>query len=422
MAFLATILAIVVLKPIANKVGLLDIPGGRKDHQIATPLVGGIAIYIGLLIGMLMLPMATWMAYTSFLIAALLILTVGVLDDKHDIPARVRLLAQLVALAIMVFWGQVQLNHLGPLFGKGVLNLGWLGVPLTLFGAATVINAMNMMDGVDGLAGSTALMMLISLFGIAFVSGLPLEAYVLGLVITPLIAFLCFNFPGAAAIYQINTLLSRNKGYQEIIESAINGFENAAQPDSLEDLQKSLESLRGARDSLDIASYPKDVIGYQKIDLAIKLLEAFSALNQGLYNIALDKMSSVKSGQPYFEIAQEGLIELFSAQLSSLHKTNETKEEAETRFNIVQKTLDCLDDNNPLKENLSTILESGRTRRKRVEADLKKPRNPEETSAIKEKGTQECPALFCYSWEKSSLPADTVRPRSTSFSKIKVNF
>ncbi|MFI4957135.1 MAG: MraY family glycosyltransferase [Gammaproteobacteria bacterium] len=195
MAFLVAAVAIVLLKLMAVKVGLLDMPGGRKDHAIATPLVGGIAIYLGLIAGMLLLPTATWMAYVSFMAGGFLILAVGVLDDMHDISARIRLLAQLVALAIMVFWGQVQLNHLGPLFGKGVLGLGWMGVPLTLFGAATVINAMNMMDGIDGLAGSIALMMLTSLFGIAFVSGLPLEAFIIGLVIAPLMAFLCFNFP-----------------------------------------------------------------------------------------------------------------------------------------------------------------------------------------------------------------------------------
>jgi UDP-GlcNAc:undecaprenyl-phosphate GlcNAc-1-phosphate transferase len=195
MAFLATILAIVVLKPLSNKVGLLDIPGGRKDHAQATPLVGGIAIYIGLLAGILMLPQGTWMAYGSFLAGGFLIMAVGVLDDMHDISARIRLLAQLVALAIMVFWGEVQLNHLGPLFGKGPLGLGWLGIPLTLFGAATVINSINMMDGIDGLAGSISVLMLTSLFGIAYVSGLPLEAYILGIVIVALLAFLCFNFP-----------------------------------------------------------------------------------------------------------------------------------------------------------------------------------------------------------------------------------
>ena len=194
-AFLATIFAIVVLKPIANKVGLLDIPGGRKDHEAATPLMGGIAIYIGLLVGILMLPRATWMAYSSFLTGGFLILAVGVLDDMHDISARIRLLAQLVGLAIMVFWGEVQLHHLGPLFGKGPLTLSWLAIPLTLFGAATVINSMNMMDGIDGLAGSISLLMLTSLFGIAFVSGLPLEAYILGLVIAALVGFLIFNFP-----------------------------------------------------------------------------------------------------------------------------------------------------------------------------------------------------------------------------------
>lgn len=193
--FLVTCFACVSLKRISSKVGLLDMPGGRKAHGHPTPLVGGIAIYLGLLTGMLCLPFPLGAAYWGLIGAGFVILGIGVLDDLHDISARIRLLAQLIALGMMVFWGGVKLTHLGPLLGNTHIGLGKLGIPLTLFGAATLVNAMNMMDGLDGLAGSIALTMLTSLCGVALLSGDTQAAWVIASLIAAVMAFLCFNFP-----------------------------------------------------------------------------------------------------------------------------------------------------------------------------------------------------------------------------------
>lgn len=193
--FLATTFAIVLLTRASHKVGLLDMPGGRKEHGSATPVVGGIAIYLGILAGVTLLLPDIWTAYASFMGVALLILVVGVLDDLHDISARLRLLVQLVALSLMVFWGHIKLTHLGDLFGHGNIGLNIFGIPLTLFGAATLVNALNMMDGLDGLAGSITLTMLASLCGIAYFSGFMQEAHVLMIIVMTLASFLCFNFP-----------------------------------------------------------------------------------------------------------------------------------------------------------------------------------------------------------------------------------
>jgi UDP-GlcNAc:undecaprenyl-phosphate GlcNAc-1-phosphate transferase len=154
-------------------------------------LVGGIAVYIGMFAGMLCLPHAPY----ALLGAGLLILSVGVWDDLHDISPRLRLCVQLAALCVMIFAGKVMLDHFGPLFGKGDLHLRWFAIPLTLFGAATLINAMNMVDGLDGLAGSLALTAFLSLCGVAWASGLVYQTAALGVVSAAILAFLCFNFP-----------------------------------------------------------------------------------------------------------------------------------------------------------------------------------------------------------------------------------
>ncbi len=188
---ITTIVALFLLKSFSTQMGLLDFPGGRKEHETATPLVGGIAIYLGLITGSLFLP---YIPYTM-LAASLLVVMLGVWDDRYDISPLIRLFIQLLALCMMVFAGKVALKHFGPLFGKGALHLGVWSVPLTLFGAATLINAMNMIDGLDGLAGSLALLTSLSLTGIAWASGLPSQSLILAMISTALLVFLCFNFP-----------------------------------------------------------------------------------------------------------------------------------------------------------------------------------------------------------------------------------
>lgn len=228
-----------------------------------------------------------------------------------------------------------------------------------------------------------------------------------------------YNNIDAGIKSKINALLKRNVGYELLITSAKYQFETAGQPNTLGDLRELLEQLIKTRDSLDIAHYPKAAIGYQKIDISIRLLEATREVNLRLYDPALEKLSSVKPGQPYFKKAQDGLIEVFNHQMLSLHKPNETKKEAETRVNILQKTLNCLDENNASKAGLLAMLEEERTWPMRVKAGLTKTRTPEEINAILKKGAQECPALFCYSWKMSPLSTGAGRPRSESLASFK---
>lgn len=198
--FLVSSLAICVLKRFSNKVGLLDMPGGRKEHKVATPLVGGIAIYLGILAGILCLtPTGVWHHDGSFVLASLCILVIGVVDDAYDVSPYIRFAVQLGALSLMIYWGGVQVHVLGNIFGHGNIGLtpGWSTL-LTLFGAATLINAMNMLDGLDGLAGGLALTMLASLAGIAFLSGQMLDGQILVMISSAVLAFLCFNFPWRA--------------------------------------------------------------------------------------------------------------------------------------------------------------------------------------------------------------------------------
>jgi UDP-GlcNAc:undecaprenyl-phosphate GlcNAc-1-phosphate transferase len=173
LAFITTAILIVVLRPLAISVGLVDIPTSRKSHSGNIPLIGGIAIFVGSLTALLMQHnlegsgLAFTASISAFFGSAFLLLVIGAWDDLRELPAVTRLLAQLVAALIMIFVGDVVLLDLGRLSPNGsILYLGFLAVPFTVFACIGVINAMNMCDGLDGLSASLALIGLLG-FGIA---------------------------------------------------------------------------------------------------------------------------------------------------------------------------------------------------------------------------------------------------------------
>ncbi|MGY0633809.1 MraY family glycosyltransferase [Luteimonas sp. A478] len=89
----------------------------------------------------------------SFSVAALLLTGVGLADDRYDLPWYWRILAQVLAALIMVYGAGVRVEQIGPVVGLDSLAPGWLSVPFTVFATVGIINAVNMIDGADGLAG-----------------------------------------------------------------------------------------------------------------------------------------------------------------------------------------------------------------------------------------------------------------------------
>jgi UDP-GlcNAc:undecaprenyl-phosphate GlcNAc-1-phosphate transferase len=147
---------------LAGRVGAIDYPRERSLHQVPTPKLGGLAILAGTVLAIaLFLP---WVASTRALIAgALLITAVGVLDDLFDLGAVPKLAGQIVAATIPVFSGVAVSSFTLPFLGRVGLNdvllndvvlLGdvKLGYVLTVLGFVAVMNVINFIDGVDGLA------------------------------------------------------------------------------------------------------------------------------------------------------------------------------------------------------------------------------------------------------------------------------
>lgn len=199
LAFVVTALMVVLLRPLAISVGLVDIPSGRKSHSGNIPLIGGMAIFVGALLALAAqygfggddLPSSSFPAFFG---AALVLLVVGAWDDYQELPALTRIVAQILASLVMIYGGGVVLIDLGRLdAGGSTLLLGALSVPFTVFATLGVINAMNMCDGLDGLSGSLALIGLLG-FGIAnALWGTPEYQHLLVVFSACVISFLMFN-------------------------------------------------------------------------------------------------------------------------------------------------------------------------------------------------------------------------------------
>ena len=170
----ATAILVPVFSRLAQHWGLVDHPGGRKHHEHPVPLAGGLAISLSLFLtlglGALLWPnqdgMDVWLVAGMFGIGM-----VGVLDDFFDLPAYAKALLQLLIIAPLVIFSRIVVSNLGDLFGAGGITLHVLAVPFTMFCLLGYINAANMLDGLDGLAGGVSLVAAVFLALIAQLEG-----------------------------------------------------------------------------------------------------------------------------------------------------------------------------------------------------------------------------------------------------------
>lgn len=147
--------AIMVLRRIAGPLGLVDHPNERKQHSGSVPLVGGLAIFIAVLSGALYYGDFSKLEEVLLSTAGVL-LVLGALDDRFDLSVRTRLMVQTFMILTVIGTTGVYIRTLGNIFGHQV-ELGWAGIPLTVVAVVGLLNAFNMMDGIDGLAGSLTL-------------------------------------------------------------------------------------------------------------------------------------------------------------------------------------------------------------------------------------------------------------------------
>jgi UDP-GlcNAc:undecaprenyl-phosphate/decaprenyl-phosphate GlcNAc-1-phosphate transferase len=187
-SFATALFAALILIRLAPLIGLVDHPGGRKDHADSTPLVGGLAIFAAL-------AMAATLGDASWILVATAawVIVAGVADDRFEIGPLPRFIMQGCAALTMFYVAGVELQTVGRLIGFRDIAFGPLAVAFTVFCVLGVINAINMIDGLDGLSGSIAATAFAAFAYVAFESGMTTQGGTLVVLLAATIAFLALN-------------------------------------------------------------------------------------------------------------------------------------------------------------------------------------------------------------------------------------
>lgn len=189
-AMVVTMASLPLFVRLANRWLLVDQPGERKVHSLPIPRIGGLAMACGVLVAAILIVKLQGQ-YRWFLAGAATLTIFGALDDRFDLDYRVKLLGQVLAVSFVVLFGQIHIQTI-TLEDRIVLP-DWLSVPLTFFFLVGVTNAINLADGLDGLAGGT---IFLCLCAIALLSKLGDSTTTTALALTfagAILGFLRFN-------------------------------------------------------------------------------------------------------------------------------------------------------------------------------------------------------------------------------------
>ena len=193
-ALLIGFLVFPVFIKLFKKLSFLDSPGGRKIHTVNTPAMGGLPLFVSTGVSLLFwLPLSALGEIKFFLAAISIVFVIGLRDDIIDLKAYEKLVGQIVAAAIVMTLCDIRLAAFYQHLGIGEIPL-WLSYALSLFTIIVITNAYNLIDGIDGLAGSVGLVATL-FFGLFFflVNQLGMALIALSLA-GALMAFLNFNW------------------------------------------------------------------------------------------------------------------------------------------------------------------------------------------------------------------------------------
>lgn len=191
-AFVAVVALMPLARRLALKLGYVDAPGGRKQHDAPVPPIGGLVIFPVFIV--LSLLAGTDPATHGFLYIGLIVfLVMGAVDDLLPLPALLKFFVQIAVAFMFVVPGSTVLESLGDLFGLGDFELGFMAVPFAMAAVVLLVNAVNMMDGLDGLAGGIGFVILGWLAVGAFLAGDMQTLATLGPLLSALLGFLVYN-------------------------------------------------------------------------------------------------------------------------------------------------------------------------------------------------------------------------------------
>lgn len=194
LSFAITFLSIPVIIRVADMKKLFDVPNARKVHVTPIPSLGGLGIFAGFVLAILLsLPAGASQEFQYFLAAGFIIFFLGLKDDILVLSPVKKLIGQLMAAFIMVYKGGLQIKSMHGFLGIYEMP-EMFSLALTYFTILVIVNSFNLIDGVDGLAGSLAVLAC-SLFGLYFISARLTDYAILAFAFSgSMLAFLIFNF------------------------------------------------------------------------------------------------------------------------------------------------------------------------------------------------------------------------------------
>jgi len=192
MSLFITLSLIPLFKSMAIGMNAVDLPNERKVHQVPVPKIGGLAMALGILF-----PSLIWLPSGQGVIAILagsaVIVVFGFLDDVKDLGYGVKFLGQVMAALVVMGLGGISISSVGNLLPAGTIIPRFVSLPLTLVAIVGVTNAVNLSDGLDGLAGGIIILCFLCLSYLAYSLGM-MSICVLSLaVIGAVFGFLRFN-------------------------------------------------------------------------------------------------------------------------------------------------------------------------------------------------------------------------------------
>jgi UDP-N-acetylmuramyl pentapeptide phosphotransferase/UDP-N-acetylglucosamine-1-phosphate transferase len=194
LAFSITFLSIPVIIEVAKTKNLYDEPNGRKVHHIVTPTLGGLGIFAGFVLASLLCAIPSSDGIIQYIFASVMIIFfIGIKDDILITTASKKLVGQVLAAAIIIYFGGIRIDNLYGFMGIHELNK-ISSILFTLFSIVVITNSFNLIDGVDGLAGSLGLFSSL-IFGVYFfITGQMVYAIMAISLVGSIGAFLIFNF------------------------------------------------------------------------------------------------------------------------------------------------------------------------------------------------------------------------------------
>ena len=186
------------MKKLAKKIGAIDIPKDkRRMHTDSVPLIGGLAIFLGFLVSTVIFTEID-IKIIAILSGALIMVVLGVFDDKYALGAKFKLMIQIIAAAIPVIAGVRIERIILPFLKSGGIEFGWLAYPITILWIVALTNAVNLIDGLDGLAAGVSAIASFSMFLIALMQGNYVIAVMSAALVGACCGFLPYNFSPAS--------------------------------------------------------------------------------------------------------------------------------------------------------------------------------------------------------------------------------